>query len=348
MDIFAYFGLDTISRCILNKFAYSSDINTLNGYNQTPLLLASQYGHIYMVKLLLEQDYIDINVVANNYKTPIFAAAKAGNLEIVELLLMRDDISTEKAFRMAVHDKVHELIRRVLSYNKLDFDINATFQPLRKHGLYRMSDIPETMTLLGYAASRPCCPDLTRLLLSHRNVDVNQKSSSGKAALLSLIEFQRRAYGPASHRFNQPAPATLHVLLEQPEIDVNAKDLDGYTALHLAASYGLQQIVRILLERSDVNVNVRTNDGKTPLHVATESDYRSQVKYLWYLLQDRPYLSRNLDLVRPRCLSTLGPHLEVELVLATGSTLDFPGSNPAGGPSSTRQHSVCSLSLHRH
>ncbi|KAI5790914.1 ankyrin repeat-containing domain protein, partial [Pyronema domesticum] len=132
----------------------------------TPLLLASQYGHIYMVKLLLEQDYIDINVVANNYKTPIFAAAKAGNLEIVELLLMRDDISTEKAFRMA------------------------------------------------------------------------------------------------------------------PEIDVNAKDLDGYTALHLAASYGLQQIVRILLERSDVNVNVRTNDGKTPLHVATESDYRSQVKYL--------------------------------------------------------------------
>ena len=47
----------------------------------------------------------------------------------------------------------------------------------------------------------------------------------------------------------------VHQLLKRPDIDVNATDLDGESALTLAAARGKERIVQLLLERPEVHVN---------------------------------------------------------------------------------------------
>lgn len=49
--------------------------------------------------------------------------------------------------------------------------------------------------------------------------------------------------------------------------DVNFKDQEGETPLHLAASYGYKKLAAKLIEKS-ANINAQCNEGWTPLHQA--------------------------------------------------------------------------------
>lgn len=56
-------------------------------------------------------------------------------------------------------------------------------------------------------------------------------------------------------------------LLIQHQSDVDVKDNDGNTALHLAVDYGHDKVVQQLLEHGS-NVSIRNSDGFPPLHWA--------------------------------------------------------------------------------
>ncbi len=51
-------------------------------------------------------------------------------------------------------------------------------------------------------------------------------------------------------------------------IDINARDKDGNTALHLAAGQGRTQVVRLLLEQKDINDALPNAQGRLPLDLA--------------------------------------------------------------------------------
>jgi uncharacterized protein len=72
--------------------------------------------------------------------------------------------------------------------------------------------------------------------------------------------------------------AIMRQLLEK-EIDVNAQDVFGDTALQLAVNRNLQFAVDLLLEHK-ANVNVRNQAEQTPLLTALESGYRDLAKRL--------------------------------------------------------------------
>ncbi|CAB4252277.1 similar to Saccharomyces cerevisiae YCR051W Putative protein of unknown function [Maudiozyma barnettii] len=55
-------------------------------------------------------------------------------------------------------------------------------------------------------------------------------------------------------------------IAENPSITANTPDLNGYTAMHAAASYGHIDLLRRLTNEFGGNVNVKDNDGDTPLH----------------------------------------------------------------------------------
>lgn len=59
-------------------------------------------------------------------------------------------------------------------------------------------------------------------------------------------------------------------LLENPNIDVNAKDYYGYTALIWAADKGRLDIVNRLLQVPYIDVNAKSNHGKTALYYARQ------------------------------------------------------------------------------
>jgi hypothetical protein len=61
-------------------------------------------------------------------------------------------------------------------------------------------------------------------------------------------------------------------------IDVNARDKDGNTALHLAAVQGRGQIVRLLLEQPGINDSMANYQGRLPLDLARTPDIFQQLQ----------------------------------------------------------------------
>ncbi|XP_044134594.1 NF-kappa-B inhibitor delta [Bufo gargarizans] len=82
---------------------------------------------------------------------------------------------------------------------------------------------------------------------------------------------------------NGKSPLLVAVAANQPEIvydlltlgaDVNASDWKGQTALHVAGTYGLSDVLRVFLalqHQKNIDVEARNYDGLTPLHCAVIS-----------------------------------------------------------------------------
>ncbi|KAE8450215.1 hypothetical protein EG329_006642 [Mollisiaceae sp. DMI_Dod_QoI] len=61
-------------------------------------------------------------------------------------------------------------------------------------------------------------------------------------------------------------------------IDVNARDKEGNTALHLAAQQGRGQVVRLLLEQPGINDSIANFQGRLPLDLARTPDIFQQLQ----------------------------------------------------------------------
>ena len=61
--------------------------------------------------------------------------------------------------------------------------------------------------------------------------------------------------------------------------DVDSRDGDHCTPLHLAASWDSLEVAQILLERG-ADIDSCNNKGQTPLHMACSSDYGTEVAQL--------------------------------------------------------------------
>ncbi|KAI1114756.1 oxysterol-binding protein [Nemania sp. NC0429] len=104
-------------------------------------------------------------------------------------------------------------------------------------------------------------------------------------------------------------------------IDVNARDKDGNTPLHVAAAQGRGPIVRLLLEQKDINDAISNNQGKLPLDVARSPDIFQQLQLSRTLfVQDKVKLVQ--DLVQRGAYEALGHVLEeprVKIILDINS-----------------------------
>jgi ankyrin repeat protein len=62
-------------------------------------------------------------------------------------------------------------------------------------------------------------------------------------------------------------------------VDINERDRDGSTALHLAIQMRQDAIIRLLLERGALT-SVKDSRGKTPTHLAIYSNFETGLKIL--------------------------------------------------------------------
>ncbi|KAI3326925.1 oxysterol-binding protein [Xylariaceae sp. AK1471] len=104
-------------------------------------------------------------------------------------------------------------------------------------------------------------------------------------------------------------------------IDVNARDKDGNTPLHIAAAQGRGPIVRLLLEQKDINDAISNNQGKLPLDVARNPEIFQQLQLARTLfVQDK--VKEVQELVRKGAYEMLGQVLEeprVKIILDINS-----------------------------
>lgn len=71
-------------------------------------------------------------------------------------------------------------------------------------------------------------------------------------------------------------------LTELPTIDINAQDAEGNTILHRAFQRRMQPFIRVLVERFRANPSVQNNAGDTVLHMACRDNLNQLVEYLIY------------------------------------------------------------------
>ena len=84
-------------------------------------------------------------------------------------------------------------------------------------------------------------------------------------------------------------PETVQYLLSKRKIDVNSKNNDGLTPLHIATLFVHLEIVELLLSQRDIMADAKDDEGDTPLMLAARVGHTATMK----LLMDRKDANKN-------------------------------------------------------
>lgn len=241
-----------------------SDIEAKDPNHKTPLIKATENGHLEVVRVLLQKG-ANTAAKAGRYiddGTALHVAARAGHVEIIKLLLEFGADIEAKASRgarplhWAVEDEKVDVVKLLLERNA---DINARRDydqetPLKLTPENEGDDIFE--------------------LLVENGADINIKGRLKETVLLQAV-----AKGRAG---------MVKKLLEK-GADIFTRNEYNDTALHLAVTYvGGDEIARLLLDKQAqishettppepwerTYINTKNDEGDTPLHLATRDEGR--------------------------------------------------------------------------
>jgi len=240
-------------------------------WERTPLLLAADKGQTEIVALLLKKG-ADINVrdsldgsPLSKGNTPLIMAAYGNYLEIVKILLAHskkpDVLLQEKegktAFWFAVKNENIEMV-------KLLFENGSK---INLPDISGKSVLTETILHKKY--------DVLDFLIAN-GADINMADNKAFTPLMEAI-------GKASGKYSKVAFKYLEKFLTfKPDIDFEPlkNNNGGFSALHLAASYNLADVVKLLLDNG-ANINiVSLATGGTPLHTAASVNFVNVARYL--------------------------------------------------------------------
>jgi ankyrin repeat protein len=155
-------------------------------------------------------------------------------------------------------------------------------------------------TLLHVVAQDAEHPDKLAYLLSRPGAAFDAQQTDGttplyRAALagnLPGVELLLRAGADPGNRNTdnqwtvlmvavaQDHPEVVRRLLAQPDLDANARDERGRTALHLAAELGRAGIASLLAEHPSISLNAKDERGMTPLAAAAFAGHAKIVALL--------------------------------------------------------------------
>ncbi|XP_018569762.1 uncharacterized protein LOC108909819 [Anoplophora glabripennis] len=254
--------LDTVKYLITR----GSHLNACTNKNSTPLHLGTKYGRWDTVRYLVEHG-TGVNVKDNDGKTSLHLAAEYGRLDIVKYLIaqgahLNDGTNDGKtvlhlAAKHQKWDAVKCLVEHGVNINVKDYDGN---------------------TILHLAAD---CDklDVVKYVVEH-GANINVRANDGSAALHLVAGYNRLNTGKCDTSQRSAAEYdrlnTADYLMEH-GADINVKDNDGNTVLHLAAEFGRLDTVKYLLAQG-ATVDVRNNNGWTVLHLSAGYDRLNAVK----------------------------------------------------------------------
>ncbi|XP_022807976.1 ankyrin repeat domain-containing protein 50-like [Stylophora pistillata] len=223
----------------------------------TPLHLAARYGH-WKIALNLLKAGAAVGAQDCSGATPLHVAACHNHLEMILLLLNRGAQVLGRTFN-----------RSTPLHSAAACGAVKAIRFLLYHGA-SLDEVDESaFTPLHYTIRTTNSSHLDEKFL----LNVSSKSESYPSPLVSvdrrgkLAKFFKENYHWSNTLLYPWLDALLCLILHG--ADINAVDLNGRTALHLAAENGLADAVNVLLQRK-AKLEIRDKTGKTPLELAVE------------------------------------------------------------------------------
>ena len=267
-----------IVRLLLEKGAR---VNQADVY-RTPLMLATQRGYVETVKLLLAKG-ADVNAIVKEDVTALAIAVRINNTAVVRLLVSAGaDTKAQNLLSLAAgapwvtdadenpnpeltSDILQLLLDKGANAKSPDGDIAITganslekVKLLLARGANPNAKGAYGSTPLLDAAERGNSRNVEALL--NAGADVNAKDDEGDIPLLEALDPDRKRNDEHYH-------ALIRALLRAKNVNVNAQNKEGETALMRAVRLGNVESVRLLLG-AGANPNVADNVGYTAYTLA--------------------------------------------------------------------------------
>lgn len=235
---------------MLNQGAY---INAKNQSGATALYLAVQNGNTELVRALLS-GHADVNIPNNYGLTALFPAAQKGKTDIVRLLIEKGINVNAKtdtgltALMVAVSNGRKDSTKALIDGGA---DVNAkTNDDQTVLSMAKRSEIVDMLRIAG--ASGPVVPDqmLARTKLQEMGITYNKNS---------LLNCARDGKLDAIQYFLDAG------------MNPNTANKDGVTPLMYIIYHGDAKMVNMMIQKG-ADVNAKTVNGKTALMIATENN----------------------------------------------------------------------------
>lgn len=216
----------------------------------------------------------------NSGQTALHLAAANGSLQIVEILV---EFGGDKLIH--TQDKSGMLALHEAALNSNLSLCEPLITPKSINAVAHNGNTPLRIAILFYDL------EMAELLIL-KGADINYKDADGRSILYCVVAFTHSTLeqkGPpffnasclADHgaeKFLDTAVKTIEFLVRF-GIDLEMKDLEGRTALHVAAWQGTYAIVECLIQRG-ADINAIDNEGRTPLHMCSWNGHIEVVRLL--------------------------------------------------------------------
>uniref|UniRef100_A0A0K2TKJ7 Transient receptor potential cation channel subfamily A member 1 homolog [Aplysia californica] n=1 Tax=Lepeophtheirus salmonis TaxID=72036 RepID=A0A0K2TKJ7_LEPSM len=274
---------------------YGANVNSKNKHSVSVLHCAARTGQIESVELLVEHS-AEVNVVNSLIQTPVYIAASNNNVKVIEYLVnngCNPNIQDSNGFT-PLHiackegnvEAVEVLIAFKTNVDLLDYDDRSCL----------------------YIAALYNKPEVLKALLE------NDKCNG----LISVNDlFDNLPLHVASKEGNVEI---VHLLINAGS-DIDKKNEDEMTALHLASLNGRVKVVEEILKSDRCAISDIDEDSNTALHIAcTNRRFLVSKKLLEY---GADIQSRNVKKWTPLdCAASVGAYKCVELLLESGAQID--------------------------
>ncbi|KAF7177421.1 hypothetical protein CNMCM7691_005626 [Aspergillus felis] len=341
-------------------------VNAQDKCRRTPVHHAMASGNPQVVALLLFSREVDIHFQDDYQRTPFWYAVRYDNLLAAKLLLMRGadpnlpDIYRITPLNTAILQGSAPMLSLLLGTQGVDVSsrmdpgvlgVASDAQPpiclavelgnreTVKMLLCRGADANAYNTL-GYPALHLAVQmtdvAMARLLLSHRDLDVNkrardkcqftalhQAASAGKLRMVNLL-LMKSGIDINARDIKERTPlwwatknnhsAVAKRLLAENGLDINAASVGGSTPLHHAVNRANSTIVHSLLAEDRLDPNIPDKAGLTPLGCAARNGDRKMVDLL-LTREDIRINSGGFRSNSPLTLAAVGGHFSVMLRL---------------------------------
>ena len=265
---------------ISERILYETD-----DYGNTSLHLASKFGHLEVVKYLVENIKLNLNILNLDGQTCFHLACKYGQLSIMQYICSIDgnifcrDHDGSTPLHIACHYGHLSIFKFISTTNSERVLDNNGRNPLHIACYYGHLEIVKfCVKNLNFDQFYRDHQGLTPL--AHACAGNNRLDIVCYLETNSTPTVDNTGYTPLHHACKHGHLKIVQYLTIEKKSHVLYRDHDNNTPLHVAARHNQTEVVHYFFEQNMYDSDLRGENGRTPLHIAAAYNCGKTLKYL--------------------------------------------------------------------